>query len=249
MKTVVRLLIMSAAALSMLAGVAQALPVVYTDREAWAVDVALDGSYHQVSFKQAVTHTGTLNAQIDKIDYNSGTPIIPTDLQVNVRVHSQQTDPLMGVSGIAPGGQPLMDGWRDQVRTGTTTTFYFDVASPWGAKSIGGDWDLKDPYSVERENGGGLKFTVIYCDGTQGDGGSIAGGGSTETLTFLGWKSETDKGIAGLLIESATGADESFLLQNLSFTQAIPEPSTFILLGAGFGGLMILRRRGQRSAA
>jgi len=42
------------------------------------------------------------------------------------------------------------------------------------------------------------------------------------------------------------GGNNSFVLDDAQFTGAVPEPSTFFLLGAGLGGLALIRRKARK---
>jgi len=240
MKKVMSLLAISAALLMMYAGAAQALIFQYEEsnggRNAWAAALTVPYAYTVADFSNppdGIIHTGTV------ISYGT----------VNVDVNSTQPSPLFGIT------RPAIPDWYDQVERDmlsgnvqTMSTFTF--GSPMYA--AGGDLDLS-PLGY----GQGLLFTLIYGDGTRVVAGSIIpqdnGDGTFGSVPqgFWGWISTDNSGnplpFVSLEITSADWSSnrdyETYFLQALSYAEAVPEPSTFILLGAGLGGLIIWRRR------
>ncbi len=253
MKNVGKVLVGSFLAVMMFAGVAQALTITTYNGEADDSNFLL-GLYGQgqtsrnvVLFDQLVTHTGSLNPQASNVDFltlNAGT------VHVNASVSSLNPDPLLGVSYAYVPGVGTLPVWRDQVSTGITTKFLFypNATNLWGVTALGAQFTLQDPYGlIPVENNIGLIFTLLLSDGTTVAGGTALGNSGTVTSGFWGWSIDagtnpTGLQIDGLIIESATGDAQTFGMTQLEYNQ-VPEPSTFLLLGAGLSGLMFLRRR------
>jgi hypothetical protein len=254
MKKIVSLLALSSAVVMLFAGAAQAIIIQYGDDvyhgtafDAWNANLRNPGMFSAATFA-----SGT-NIPDPIIHEGTAYPDMGT---VNVAVKSTQSSSLFGITNSPNAPTPA---WYDQVScdqsTGDViakTTFTFSSL----VSAAGGMWDL-----TPLDFGQGLLFTIIYGDGSRETAGSIipypnpnfpsVPGATPFTLDvpagFWGWTSTIP--FIGLEI---TGADcsagrdfETYILQGLSYeaADAVPEPSTLILVGAGLGGLVLWRRR------
>ena len=254
MKKVWSLIVMSSAIILMFTGVVHAITV-YDDKRtgqgyglgmndwAAALSTAQLSAVNAVDFSQtpAVVHSGSF------VPYYSGGP-----QPVNVDVYSTQSSSLYGISVPADNANLWYDRVGDANPTSggpgavTTTTFRFKGAT----SAFGGMWDLTDGGTSSST---GLILTLIYGDGSRLKLGHIAGdafltpaAGST-ILSDLGktsWGIILDPGETPFFALEVTdfGGPKTFTLQDFAYS-TVPEPSTVLLIGAGFGGLLVLRRR------
>jgi PEP-CTERM motif len=133
---------------------------------------------------------------------------------------------LSGVNFATPNG-PLFvqnDGVSSRltVQQGTPTSV-LDVTLPAGTTAVGFDFLSGDP------------LTITFVTGEAFDLGSMPG----PDYGFAGFIS--DQAISSISLESLTGTD----YKNFTFGQAVPEPSSVVMLGAGALGFIgyVLRRR------
>jgi PEP-CTERM motif len=133
---------------------------------------------------------------------------------------------LSGVNFATPNG-PLFvqnDGVSSRltVQQGTPTSV-LDVTLPAGTTAVGFDFLSGDP------------LTITFVTGEAFDLGSMPG----PDYGFVGFIS--DQAISSISLESLTGTD----YKNFTFGQAVPEPSSVVMLGAGALGFIgyVLRRR------
>jgi PEP-CTERM motif len=117
-----------------------------------------------------------------------------------------------------------------------TDTVRFDFAS--GVNALGGIWQLDVPPAYT-PTGLIIKFLGMNGSvyGTETIAQLVAG---TQVPEFWGWT--FDSKISAMEVTTTEVNGQGFSLINLEY-QAVPEPSTFLLFGAGIGGLMIWRRR------
>jgi hypothetical protein len=251
MKKIVSLLALSSAVVMLFTGAAQALITQYGADvfgqmgafDAWNAQLRTPYNFSIADFSNIspdpIIHTGTVYGDM-------GT--------VNVAVSSTQTSALFGITNSPGAPTPA---WYDQasrdLSTGAViakTTFTFSSL----VSAVTGWWDLSP-----LDYGQGLLFTIIYNNGTREVAGSIipkpnpdfpgVSGAPEFTLDvpqgFWGWTSTVP--IRSLEVTSAdwgAGRDfETYFLQQLTYEEAVPEPSTLILVGAGLGGLVLWRRR------
>ncbi len=117
-----------------------------------------------------------------------------------------------------------------------TDTVRFDFAS--GVNALGGIWQLDVPPAYTPT---GLIIKFIGMNGatvgTENIAQLIAG---TQVPEFWGWTFSSKVSAMEVTTTEVNGQGFSFL--NLEY-QSVPEPSTFLLFGAGICGLMIRRRR------
>ena len=247
MRKMVRALILSAAVGLMFVGGAQAAHVSGTnDTGVWAASF-VQSTFTYTDFSQPLgAGGGTIGSdQTYTVNKDFGIPINPPQMNVNATVATT-----VGTSGTmtVPNFGYVIPSWNDNVIGTTKTTFSFSPAvpgAPWTTKAIAGDFYLYDQYvgSGDQTTGGGLKFTFNFVDSTIPAESYLFStylASPTDLFAFVGWTS--DVSISMLTIESANLATQDFSIQNLSYNQ-VPEPSTFILLGAGVAGLLIRRRR------
>jgi PEP-CTERM motif len=251
MKKTVKSLIMSAAAVLMFVGGAQAvtLNTFVNNYGGWAAAIPTT-DINWVRFNAPLPgpfpggHSGSLASQTQVVDLNANPLTRP--LMVNASVNSTvgtSTYPGFYDQSVPP---VLVTGWGDMAVAGSSTTFSF-AGTAWGTKAISADWILSSPYILgDQTGGGGLKFTLFFADGT-----SIIDPLNYNELAYgtgynnIGWTS--DAYITGLQIDSYTGVAQNFSATNFVYDQ-VPEPSTFVLFGAGLAGLMIRLRKGRKTA-
>jgi hypothetical protein len=235
MKKLVSLITVSSALLMLTAGAARAFTV-YNDMGDWASAMGSGlGHTSMLTFGQEppIVHTGTL------------IPGVVPGLggSVNIEVASTQTNPLYGIT--IPG----LNLWKGQVNSReafgdlNTTTFNFKGST----RAFGGTWNL-----AEELFGEGLIFNIIYADNSKLQVGSML---DTPAGTFWGiildegespfYKLEiSGLGTTGVVPGENLRGVETYTLQDFAY-DTVPEPSTFLLIGAGFGGLMLWKRRRQ----
>ena len=197
---------------------------------------AVGNTNQQVNFTQTtvITHEGIFDKP--QPYYN----------EVSVNAYNDRENPTPPPKDITYGfNTPDYGIWTDQARFGqTTTTFTF--AKP--VTSLTAFWDL----SLD-DFGQGLLFTIIYGN-TRTVVGSIIPqnlGGTFGGIDpgFWGFVDATpfDKFEITAAVDPATDPArvfETYTIANLQYgPNAVPELSTLLLIGAGFGGLLCWKRR------
>ena len=256
MEKKLKLMIMSAVALLMFVGGAQAAHLTQYDSNIYGAGNALgpwaaamkQNPVNFVPFDTALPgagHVGSFSSQTYKVDLNTGIPVSgPASQLVNASVNSPaKTDPFYGTSGTTPPGlYAPAPSWNDKVNASQTTTFSFAGTDPrpWTTRAIFADWTMTDAYGYNTTplTDNGLMLTFYFINGATEivnlDYATYGG------FTQAGWTS--DLAITGIQISSFNGLDQDYNIQNLLYNE-VPEPSTFILVGAGLAGLVIRRRR------
>lgn len=137
--------------------------------------------------------------------------------------------------------------WRDgQSASGETLAFDYSLTAGTS------DWNTTATFTSVP----GLNFTSPVGAGTNSSGTAVDGNSSglvaniNATITGVNWAPGTELWLRWSDPQLASLADDGMSIDNFSFTAdvAIPEPSTFALVGLGFAGLVILQRRRARRA-
>ena len=130
----------------------------------------------------------------------------------------------------------------------TVTVGSFGSMTFAGANAIRGSQGGEDHFTIADDglasftldgNGGADKIVKLHHSGAVG--ANYTGGRGLEQ-NFGSGTGDTRPAFAPQTLDGGTPRDLSFAI-----TQ-IPEPSTFAMLGAGFGALSLLRRRSRRGA-
>lgn len=143
---------------------------------------------------------------------------------------------LPGLSFVSNAGSIGSGRFNDRVfRGGDQTRFNF--ASK--AKSFGGFFDFSPG-----GNGQGLSFSIVLLDNS-----IISVGQVSNLIGFYGFVS--DAAFKSVIINagSFSGSAETYNLDNLRFSGAVPEPSAWALMIGGFGLVGFALRRRQAAAA
>ena len=248
MKNLKNALMFSAVVSSLLLSSGTARAITYYDdnnggMNAWAAATASNAAMYPFNFVD-------FGLPQNQITAPSHTGILSGDLGVNATVVSTQPGEvsLYGVTTSLSGG---LSDWLDKVNAypgpvfgpTTTTTFSFGVRM----FAIGGNFNLNPEGELYSQ---GLLISIIGSDGAKQEVGTIDG--YVYPAGFWGFILDTgDTSLFNffkLEISSAGFGDgligpEIYSLTDLVYAVATPEPSTLLLIGAGFGGLLFWRRR------
>jgi hypothetical protein len=240
MKKLVSLVTISSAMVMLTAGAASAFTV-YTDMGEWGSAMGADlGHTSYLTFGQVppVVNNGIL------------IPDVVPDLGGTVNIEVASTLPSNLYNITIPG----FNQWKGQVNSReafgplNTNTFNFrgDTRAFIGNWTLGG---LAADFMAE-----GLIFTIIYADNSRLQIGTMI-----DTPALYVWGIILDEGespfvkleisgfgVTGISPDNSPNLRgvETYFLQDFAY-DTVPEPSTFLLIGAGFGGLMLWRRRRQ----
>lgn len=271
-KKLLSLVAVSSSLLMLFAGASHALiatydtlPIGYGGQDnggwfAWNTALKTNSIHNNVDFRQQIYQHGTLNPSpgLVNIEVNSTQP--------------QPIDPIQhNPYGATEPGVPRWYDQVERSPNAfnvvvNMTTFTFQGPAWAGVYAFGGDWNLEP-----NDYGQGLLFTILLSDGvTRINAGSLvplynplydpADENSHQFFIpscFWGIIYTPDspgdtRSILALEITAATvtpGTDgalrdaETYQLQGFEYSNTVPEPSTFLLFGAGLVGLILMRRR------
>lgn len=131
--------------------------------------------------------------------------------------------------------------FTSQISADYSWSVLFNFSSPIYA--FGADWNLgEDP--LYGGAGSNISLHIVFADNSVLDLiDAILG---TTINEF--WGLVSDKGITSIELLSGTGPGiETFGMDNLRFSNQVPEPGSLALLGVGIAGLGVARRRKSRA--
>jgi hypothetical protein len=180
--------------------------------------------------------SGSTDRALGDIGSNTLTPTPPTpplDIYIGLRLRNDTAIPLHGFT-LTYNGEEWRDGGATTPNAQTMTFMYSLTATA-----------INDPNS-SFATVSALDFTSpIYVNTGSGAAvdGNVAGrvNGITATVTGIYWAPGTDLWLRWDDINHG-GNDHGLAIDDLTFS-AIPEPSSFILIGFGVAGLLLRGRR------
>ena len=228
MKKLTRTIVMLTVAALAFAATAQALVITEFSHNNTSIpkDKKWESWYSQVARDNWVTFDAALNASKQLLPLPKSNPLVISDPRYLGTVNTT-------VTTNAGFVYTTYKAWEDTVGPASTTTFTFDTPQT----TFGGWWDL-----APGGYGGNLAISLII-NGVPTKVGEIKQDGSPANPSDY-WFWTSDTAFSGVLITALSGT-ETFWLQDMEYGIAVPEPSTFALLGVGLGCSMLWLRRKQ----